>query len=358
LNCLACKAVCPAGINLPLLIKRVHGAILAEEKERPLKNRLLRRVLANRRLFHFLLRRAYLAQKPLVKGDFIRHLPFFFGKEHEFRKLPAVVRTPLRDRWAKVAGQVAQPRLKVALFGGCLVDFVYPEQGEALARVLKDRQVQVDYPPDQSCCGLPAKCMGELEVAKELAVQNLKALDPMEYDHILVLCASCGSHLKGTYPLLLAEEPGGGVKAQQLADKIIDFSSFMTDILKVQPGEFLGGKGKVAYHAPCHLCRGLKVTRPPRQLIEVAGYEYAPAKNEEVCCGMGGTFSTDFPELSAELLKNKLDNVAETSADLLVTDCPGCVLQLRGGLAQRGSHIRVKHLAEAVAETWQAGRQE
>jgi iron-sulfur cluster protein len=352
LNCLACKAVCPAGINLPLLIKKVHGAILDEEGTKPLKNRLLRRVLANRRLFHFLLRRASLAQKPLVKDGFIRHLPFFFDKEHEFRKLPAVVRTPLRDRWPQVMGKVDRPRLKVALFAGCLVDFVYPEQGEALARVLKDRQVQLDFPLEQSCCGLPAKCMGEMEIAKELAIQNLKALDPSEYDHILVLCASCGSHIKGTYPLLLAQEAGMGVKVQQLAAKLVDFSSFMTEILKVRPEEFRGGRGKAAYHAPCHLCRGLKVTKPSRELLAVAGYEYTPAKNEEVCCGMGGTFSVDFPELSGELLKNKLDNVAETFADLLVTDCPGCVLQLRGGVAQRQEKIRVKHLAEAVAETW------
>ena len=351
LNCLACKAICPAGINLPLLIKRVHGEVLAEEEKRPLKNRLLRKVLHNRRLFHFLLRRAYLAQKPIAKEGFIRPLPFFFGKEHEFRSLPAVVRTPLRDRWDRVAQKVAQPRLKAALFAGCLVDFVYPEQGEALAKLLNERQVQVDFPPEQSCCGLPAKCMGEMEIAKEMAVQNLKALDPADYDHILVLCASCGSHIKGTYPLLLAKEPGLGVKVQQLAEKIIDFSSFMTEVLKVQPEEFLGQQEKAAYHAPCHLCRGLKVTGPPRELLKTAGYEYVPAKNEEVCCGMGGTFSTDFPELSGELLKNKLDNVAATGAQLLVTDCPGCVLQLKGGMDKRGGKIRVKHLAEAVAAT-------
>jgi iron-sulfur cluster protein len=355
LNCLACKAVCPAGINLPLLIKQVHGEILAEGGDRPLKNRLLRRVLHNRRLFHFLLRRASLAQKPFAREGFIRHLPFFFGKEHEFRSLPAIVRTPLRDRWDRVAGKVAQPRLKVALFAGCLVDFVYPEQGEALVQLLKEHQVQVDFPMDQSCCGLPAKCMGEMDLAKEMAIQNLKAVDPAEYDHVLVLCASCGSHIKGTYPRLLAQEPGLGVKVRQLAEKLVDFSSFMTEVLKVQPEEFLGRQEKVAYHAPCHLCRGLQVTRPPRDLLTIAGYEYVPAKNEEVCCGMGGTFSTDFPELSAELLKNKLDGVAATGAELLVTDCPGCVLQLKGGMDKRGGKIRVKHLAEAVAETRKRG---
>ena len=357
LNCQACKAVCPAGIDLPRLIKEVHGEILSQDGPKPLKNRLLGRVLPNRRLFHFLLRRAFLAQKPLAKGgDMIRHLPFFFGQEHGFRSLPTVARIPFRDRFQKLQRPVAQPRYRVGLFGGCLVDFVYPEQGEALLKLLQDHRVQVDYPQGQTCCGLPAKMMGEPEIAQEVARQNLAALDPADYDYILTLCASCGSHLKEAYPRLLAKEPGLSVKAQQFAQKVIDFSSFMTDVLKVKPEEFLGRGRKVAYHAPCHLCRGLGVTAAPRELMKTAGLEYLPARDEDVCCGMAGSYSVDFPELSAELLKKKLDAVAETGAELLVTDCPGCVLQLKGGMDQRGGKIEVKHIAEAVAEAKKAPR--
>ena len=113
---------------------------------------------------------------------------------------------------------------------------------------------------------------------------------------------------------------------------------------------FQGSKKKVAYHSPCHLCRGLGVVQEPRELLATAGLDYLPARDEDTCCGMGGTFSMEFPELSAEVLKKKLDAVEETGADLLVTDCPGCVLQLRGGMAKRGGKVKVKHLAEAVAE--------
>ena len=88
----------------------------------------------------------------------------------------------------------------------------------------------------------------------------------------------------------------------------------------------------------------------PRELLATAGLEYVPARDEDTCCGMGGSFSMEFPELSAEVLKKKLDAVEETGADLLVTDCPGCVLQLRGGMAKRGGKVKVKHLAEVVAE--------
>jgi Fe-S oxidoreductase len=65
---------------------------------------------------------------------------------------------------------------------------------------------------------------------------------------------------------------------------------------------------------------------------------------------MAGSYSVDFPEISAALLEKKLDNVEATGAEMLVTDCPGCVLQLKGGMDKRGGRVKVKHIAEAVAE--------
>jgi hypothetical protein len=197
---------------------------------------------------------------------------------------------------------------------------------------------------EQTCCGLPAKNIAEKEVAKEVALQNLAALDPADYDYILILCASCGSRIKEAYPKLLAGTPAA-VKVEQLVDKLIDFSSFLTGVLKVKAERFRGGKKKVAYHSPCHLCRGMGVVQEPRDLLAIAGLENLPARDEDTCCGMGGTFSMDFPELSAELLNKKLDAVEETRADLLVTDCPGCVLQLKGGMDKRGMPVSLAAMA-------------
>jgi Fe-S oxidoreductase len=127
----------------------------------------------------------------------------------------------------------------------------------------------------------------------------------------------------------------------------------MQNVLQVPADKFEGKDKKTAYHAPCHLCRGLNVTREPRELLTTAGLDYVAAKDEDVCCGFGGSFSIDFPEISAEILRRKLDNVEATGAEVLVTDCPGCVLQLRGGMDKRPSsaNIQVKHIAEVVAES-------
>lgn len=350
LNCQACKSVCPVNIDLPHLIKKVYANVLKDEGTKPAKNIMLSAVMKNRKLFHTALKFASAMQKPLVQKDegVLRHLPFIFGKAHDFRSIPALAEKSFRDQWPDIRQAIQAPSYRVALFGGCVVDFVSPEQAIALTRLLAAYNVQMEYPMGQSCCGLPAMMMTEEETATELAVQNLEAFDTLSYDYILVLCASCGSHLKEGYPRLLAKKPELSTKLQAFHDKTIDFSSFMVNVLKVKPEDFFQNKDSVAYHSPCHLCRGLGVTREPRELLETAGLDYVPCKDEDVCCGFGGSYSLEFPEISAEILRQKLDNVEKTGAGVLVTDCPGCVLQLRGGSDRRKSRIKVKHIAEVV----------
>ena len=175
-------------------------------------------------------------------------------------------------------------------------------------------------------------------------------MPPHTYDYILTLCASCASHLKHNYPKIFKGSSDRPENLDDFISKVIDFSSFAINVLKVSPEVFRKTHKKVAYHAPCHLCRGLHVTEQPRKLIEIAGLTYVPSKDEDVCCGFGGSYSVDFPQISAEILKNKLNHIEASDAELLVTDCPGCVLQLRGGLDKRSAKIKVKHIVEACAE--------
>ncbi|MES9996831.1 L-lactate dehydrogenase (quinone) large subunit LdhH [Desulfovibrio aminophilus] len=349
INCGACKAVCAAGIDLPTLIKEIHARILDEEGHSA-PSTLLAAVLKNRKLFHGLLRSAKLAQKPVASGGYIRHLPMLLAKDQGFRALPAIAPKAFRDLWPRIRPEVKSPRYRVGLFSGCVQDFVYPEQCVAAVNVVAGKGAALDFPMDQSCCGLPVVMMGEIAAARDVAKQNIRALDPGKYDYILTLCASCASHLKHGYMKLLGDDPAWAVKVRQFADKVIDFSSFVHDVLKLTPEDFRKDGGSVTYHAPCHLCRGLGVKDAPRDLMRDAGLDYKPSEEEEVCCGFGGTFSMKFPELSAELLAKKLDHAEATGAQTLVTDCPGCVMQLRGGLEKKGSPMRVKHMAEILAQ--------
>lgn len=362
-NCQTCRTVCPVNIDLPHLIKKTYKAVIEAEGSRPAKNVLLSMLMKNRKIFHFAIRQAYLAQMPMLKKDegpapMIRHLPHFLEKNHGFRSLPPVVRHPFRDQWKQIRRTVDHPKLKVALFVGCAIDFIYPEHARSVVDILSERQIQVEFPEEQTCCGLPVMMASEENTARDLARHNIRAIDAGQYDFILTPCASCASHLKHNYRKLFENVTDAPAGLNAFTGKVIDFSSFVMNHTEISASDFLPSGKKTAYHSPCHLCRGMGVTREPRELIQKAGYTYVPSKDEDVCCGFGGSYSVDFPEISAEILKKKLDNVVASGAEILVTDCPGCVLQLRGGMDRRGEKIQVKHIAEIVskAEDIQNGR--
>ncbi|WP_165064919.1 L-lactate dehydrogenase (quinone) large subunit LdhH [Desulfovibrio sp. ZJ200] len=347
-GCEACKNVCAGGIDLPRLIREIRSR-LTDEQGGGAQAALLASVMKNRKLFHSLLKFAKYAQKPLTGGtQFQRHLPAIFLGKHGFKALPAIAGKSFRDRWPEIAPKAVNPRFRVALFGGCAQDFVYPEQLEACVQILAARDVAVDFPLEQSCCGLPLEMMGQRKTSLDVARQNIRAFSAGNYDYIITLCASCASHLKHSYPELLANDPMQA-DAKAFADKIIDFSSFVHDKLELKAEDFVNSGEKVTYHASCHLCRGLGVREAPRELIADAA-RYVPCEEEEVCCGFGGTYSMKFPEISGQLLDKKLKNVRETRATRMVVDCPGCVMQLRGGAEKQGLNVRVDHIAELLAQ--------
>lgn len=349
LNCQACKDVCIAGIDLPRLIKEVQ--ILIQDQERhPLLSQFTAAILKNRRLFHSLLRTAKTMQKPVTWGSpYLRHLPHFLLKGQEFKALPALAAKPFRSQWKKIKQHLDNPRYTVALFSGCLQDFVYPEQLKYCLQILSAQNIAVEFPMEQGCCGLPAYMLGEKDCAQEIALHNLSVLDPAPYDYILTLCASCASHLKENYPYLAGQQSGIQVKIRQFSDKTIDLSSFLYHVLELRAKDFFpASQEKTAYHAPCHLCRGLGVKTAPRELLLQAGINYQENQEEENCCGLGGTYSMKFPEISKEIVYYKLKHLEENKFTQLVTDCPGCIMQLRGSAEKRSSPIQVLQMVEAL----------
>jgi Fe-S oxidoreductase len=349
IGCEACKQVCASGINLPAIVAEIRARLNAEDGS-PIESSVLARVLSNRKLFHTLLRVGKWAQKPVTLGSpFIRHLPEIFVKGQEFRALPAIANTPFRDMWDQIKSTThPEARIKVGIFAGCAQDFIYPEQLAAAVKLLTAKGYAVDFPMGQSCCGLPVQMMGEPKAAENVAKANINAFDAAAYDYIVTLCASCASFLKHSYARLLRNCPELAAKVEQFTMRIKDFSSFAHDVMQLSPEDFRKSVEKVCYHSSCHLCRGMEVTEQPRALIGMAA-NYEKAEEEDVCCGFGGSYSIKFPEVAGEMLAKKLNNLEATGATTLVTDCPGCVLQLRGGEEKRAKRLKVEHIAELLA---------
>jgi iron-sulfur cluster protein len=351
IQCGNCTQVCPGKIDIPGLILELRRR-LAVEKGQPLAQKAIFSVVNNRRLFHSMLRTASVAQKPLKKDGFIRHLPFFLSDMTEFRSLPAIADVPFRDKFK----QIEQPKQKekAAFYSGCLIDFAYPEMGESVVRILNKAGIEVIFPEGQTCCGAPARYSGAYEVAAQNATDNINALLEQDVQYVVSACPTCTVALK--HDFISTFESLGQTdtlpRARQLAAKVIDLSTLVKKLVDEGRLTFKEGQhlGKVTYHDSCHLKRTLHVSEQPRELLTKAGYEISEMYEADMCCGMGGSYSLKLPEISAPILERKLDHIKQTRTSLVVMDCPGCVMQIRGGLDKDGAEIKVEHTVQRLAE--------
>jgi L-lactate dehydrogenase complex protein LldF len=351
IGCGNCKEVCPGSIDLPELILEVRRR-LAKEKGQGVVQKAIFSVVNNRKLFHGMLRAASVAQKPFAKGGFIRHLPSFLSGLTDARSLPAIADEPFRD----VVKRIAQPKCaeKVAFYAGCLIDFAYPGVGEAVVKTLNKAGIEVIFPEAQTCCGAPARYSGAYEVAAQNARDNIAALLAEDVKYVVSACPTCTVALKKEFSDTL-ESVGMTTelpRARELALKAVDFSTFVADLvaqgrLTLKEGQDLG---KVTYHDSCHQKRTLRVSEQPRSLLGKMGFQLTEMYESDMCCGMGGSYSLKLPEISAPMLKRKLANIAASGAPLVATDCPGCAMQIRGGLDKAGAETKVRHTAEIVAD--------
>lgn len=238
---------------------------------------------------------------------------------------------------------------RAQLFATCLVNDLYPDVGFAVARVLKKVGWSLDVPGGQVCCGQPGYNAGFPEEARRVARATLRAFAGGE-GPLIVPSGSCGDFLKHHLPELFPEDDPDHAAAQALSARVREFSQFLVDDLQAVD---LGARAsaRVAYHPSCHLLRGLGVKEQPQALLgAVRGVELVPFTGQEDCCGFGGAFSETHAPLSGRMLSEKLGHLAQAGPDTLVSADLGCLMHLEGGLRRRGQAVKVRHLAQFLAE--------
>ena len=355
IGCRKCESICPGKIPIPDLIDELRARAVKTNGLALPEKAVFQNVLANRKVFHTLLRIASVAQKPVQSGKFIRHLPLFFAGMTKNRSLPALAAEPLRDRTERLSlKNPVTPVRRAAFFSGCNLDFVFPETGESVFKVLQDLEIEVVFPQAQNCCGKPVLGMGDRETGMKMAKQNIEALENSEADIIVCACPTCAETLHKTYTELFANDSFWLARAQALSAKIREFTSFVAGEYekrgRLQPSKKRSSH-HVTYHDSCHMKRGLGIYKEPRTLLRAAaGYTFTEMKNCDNCCGMAGAFGVKYSEISLPILGEKISHIKDTGADTVAVACPACMMQLRGGLDQQAPDIKVKHVADILAE--------
>ena len=236
---------------------------------------------------------------------------------------------------------------KVYFFGTCLIDLCYPQAGMAGIALLQREGIQVIYPQSQSCCGQPAYNAGFPAEARKVARQQLKAF-PKDYP-IIVPSGSCGGMLKHHYPKLFAGEPEAA-EAQRFASRVFELTEFLVKVLDIKL-EDRGQPIKVTWHSSCSALREMGVIEYSKSLLrQLKNVELIELQRERECCGFGGTFSVKQPDISAAMVGDKVMDVAQTGAALLLSSDCGCLMNIGGGLEHRQIPIPVKHIADFILE--------
>lgn len=236
--------------------------------------------------------------------------------------------------------------MPVQLFVTCLVDALKPEVGEATVQVLEAAGQQVEFPAGQTCCGQPAYNAGFRTEARAMAARTVRLLDATD-GPIVLPSGSCTDFLVHHAPELLAGTPDADA-AERVAGRCRELTQYLVDDLDT--GLRAVADGRVVYHPSCHGLRNLGIDDQPTTLLEGTDRVTLPDGEAEVCCGFGGLFSVEMPQVSAAMLARKLDALDDVAPAILCGGDVSCLMHLEGGLRRRTRETRVAHLAELLAE--------
>jgi len=239
--------------------------------------------------------------------------------------------------------------MKIELFIPCIIDQISPETGFNMVKVLEKAGCKVHYNVEQTCCGQAAFHAGRWEDAREIGE---KLLNEVSLDKTLVCgAASCTAMIRNSFDLLFQNSSYHN-KYRQLQKKSFELSEFLIDVIKVDSfGAAL--PVKAVYLDSCQALTHCKISVQPRALLKnVEGLTLLELDDNGECCGFGGIFSVNFPELSINMGDQKLKSIMSLGAEVIISNDYGCLMHLDGLIKKKELPIRIMHLADVLASGW------
>jgi L-lactate dehydrogenase complex protein LldE len=238
----------------------------------------------------------------------------------------------------------------IQLFVTCIIDTLYPESAAAVVRVLERAGVEVFVPPGQTCCGQPAFNAGMRSEARRIAEHTIRVFEAAP-GPIVVPSGSCASMIRHSYPELFAGDIDWLPRIEALAKRTYELTEFLVDELGITD---LGARfpGRITYHSSCHQLRELGVDRQPRALLKaIRDAQLVELPHTEECCGFGGVFSVEQPEISTAMLERKITNLEASQASVVVACDAGCITNINSRLHRLGKPQRAVYIADLLDQT-------
>ena len=377
-SCLSCVSNCPRGIDPVKIINAAKGEYFKKNGSDFISKTVFKYLSNNDQSLYPLFKLIGIASNmfysqipaegwlkellPFVRNGIKKKFPQF-GKRNLKQEIPEIIK-------------VKNPKMRVVFFTGCMTDFVYQDAGHSIISILKANNIETIIPKKIGCCGAPAYYMGDHKTALNLAKKNHSILLQSNLDYIIINCATCGGVLKSVYKMLL--NVNGDFSGFE--DKVIDIHKFLIiaqcDLknLPLSPSLTRRGSGvvnkktglsqhidnlqkkfsskkkiKVTYHDPCHLKRGQNIYSEPREIIKSLPWvDFIEMDAPDACCGGAGGFNLKHYDLSLEIGKRKADSIKRTGADVIVTGCPSCQMQIMDALNRTNYNRPVLHTVELL----------
>lgn len=242
--------------------------------------------------------------------------------------------------------------MKIGLFIPCYVDALYPEVGKATYKLLRHLGLDVTYPERQTCCGQPMANAGFEPMAKHLANSFEEMFS--RFDYVVAPSASCAAFVRVNYPRLLPQD-----HPCVTPKNTVDIVEFLHDIAKVKslPGSF---PHVVSVHNSCHGVRELGLSSPSERnipkynkiidLLQLKeGITIKEPERVDECCGFGGMFSVEEPDVSVRMGENKIECHMATGAEYITGPDSSCLMHMEGIARRKKKPIKFIHVAQILA---------
>ena len=236
--------------------------------------------------------------------------------------------------------------MNVHVFIPCFIDQLYPTAGFNTIKVLEKAGCTVSYNPEQTCCGQPAFNAGYWGESREVCNKFINDFSGAEY--IVMPSASCTGFIKNYYPKIY-DNASNQKDIKGFQEKVYELSDFLVNILNIDD---LGAHfdGVATYHDSCAALRECKIKSEPRKLLEkVKGLKLIELKDNETCCGFGGTFAVKFEGISVAMGEQKVQHIVNTDADYLISTDLSCLMHIGGIMEKMALPIKSLHLADVLA---------